>query len=388
MNETSPEKNNRNFIHSRVNPILEKMVVDILLQRPEKIVTFMIKWLQENGEKYSNDSLSPKKKKSLHHNAYGESSEEEEDDNIEELPQQKDLSKNTGKPQRSSVSAEAYGKFNQKSAFKAKVIGKSASQISRIKARLTQSFMFSALEEKDLEIVVGAMEEKIFQSGDKVIEQGKDGDNLYIIDKGTLDCYKKFSGQEQPKFLKVYEPGESFGELALLYNAPRAATIIAKEESVLFALDRETFNNIVKDVACKKREKYENFLSKVELLESMDPYERSKIADALKPLKFKMNEFVVKEGESGDTFYLIEEGEAIATKVLQQGKNPEIVYKYKPGDYFGELALLKDTPRAANIVAVTELSLVALDRLSFKRLIGPMEEILKRNFARYEKFLG
>lgn len=187
---------------------------------------------------------------------------------------------------------------------------------------------------------------------------------------------------------QVYEPGESFGELALLYNAPRAATIIAKEECVLFALDRETFNNIVKDAASKKREKYESFLSKVELLESMDPYERSKIADALKPMKFKVNEFVVKEGETGDTFFLVEDGDAVASKVLQPGKNPETVYKYKSGDYFGELALLKDTPRAANILAVTSLSVLALDRLSFKRLIGPMEDLLKRNFARYEKFLG
>ncbi len=157
---------------------------------------------------------------------------------------------------------------------------------------------------------------------------------------------------------------------------------------MLFALDRETFNNIVKDAASKKREKYESFLSKVELLESMDPYERSKIADALKPMKFKVTEFVVKQGETGDTFFLVEDGEAVASKVLQPGRNPEIVYKYKPGDYFGELSLLKDTPRAANIVAVSDLSVLALDRLSFKRLIGPMEDILKRNFARYEKFLG
>lgn len=41
-------------------------------------------------------------------------------------------------------------------------------------------------------------------------------------------------------------PGESFGELALLYNAPRAATIKVKTAAVLFCLDRATFNNIVK----------------------------------------------------------------------------------------------------------------------------------------------
>lgn len=151
--------------------------------------------------------------------------------------------------------------------------------------------------------------------------------------------------------MKTYEEGEAFGELALLYNAPRAATIISKTECVLFGLDRETFNHIVKDAAAKKREKYENFLASVELLDTMDPYERSKIADALKPITYKKGEFVVKEGEFGDNFFLIEEGEAIATKTLKEGDEPEVVYKYKQGDYFGELALLRDTARAANIVA-------------------------------------
>lgn len=74
--------------------------------------------------------------------------------------------------------------------------------------------------------------------------------------------------------MKVYYEGEAFGELALLYNAPRAATIIAKTNAVLFSLDRETFNHIVKDAAARKREKYENFLSKVDILENMEPYER------------------------------------------------------------------------------------------------------------------
>lgn len=58
------------------------------------------------------------------------------------------------------------------------------------------------------------------------------------------------------------------------------------------------------------------------------------------------------KGEKGDTFFFVEDGEAIASKVLKIGSPPEIVYQYKPGDYFGELALLRDTPRAANIIAM------------------------------------
>lgn len=83
---------------------------------------------------------------------------------------------------------------------------------------------------------------------------------MYVLDTGALDCTKVFSGNTEPTFLKEYAPGESFGELALLYNAPRAATIKGKTDYTVLKLDRDTFNHIVKDAAQKKREKYDNFL--------------------------------------------------------------------------------------------------------------------------------
>lgn len=54
----------------------------------------------------------------------------------------------------------------------------------------------------------------------------------------------------------------------------------------------------------------------------MDPYERSKLSDALKEEKYNKGDFIIKEGEVGNKFYLISEGEAIATKVLEEGKEP------------------------------------------------------------------
>jgi len=63
------------------------------------------------------------------------------------------------------------------------------------------------------------------------------------------------------------------------------------------------------------------------------------------------------------------------------------VKNYKPGDYFGERSLLMDTPRAANIIAQSQVCVVSLDRQTFKRLMGPLEEILSRNEEEYKKFV-
>jgi len=173
--------------------------------------------------------------------------------------------------------------------------------------------------------------------------------------------------------LKEYNPGDAFGELALLYNAPRAATIKAKTDSELWALDRRTFNFIVKDSAQLKRDKYEEFLKEVPILKNVDSYERNKLADGIKESWYKQGDYVIKEGTEGDVFFLIMSGKAIATKTLTPGHPATQVASYKEGDYFGERALLKNEPRAANIIAESELQVIKLDRKSFRRLLGPIE---------------
>lgn len=118
----------------------------------------------------------------------------------------------------------------------------------------------------------------------------------------------------------------------------------------------------------------------------MDHYERSKLADAIKEQKFEKGDYIIREGEEGNVFYMIIEGEATATKTIEHGKAPTEVKHYKASDYFGELALLKNEPRAANVIAKTKLKVVSLDRNSFKRLLGPLDDILKRNMASYMNY--
>ena len=82
---------------------------------------------------------------------------------------------------------------------------------------------------------------------------------------------------------------------------------------------------------------------------------------------------------------MIMEGEATATKTIN-GAEQEVM-QYKEGSYFGELALLRGEPRAANVIAKSKLKTVSLNRDSFMRLLGPLEEILKRNLSAYMNYM-
>ena len=111
------------------------------------------------------------------------------------------------------------------------------------------------------------------------------------------------------------------------------------------------------------------------------------MADAFKEEWFEAGEYIIKQGDQDcSSFYMIIEGHCIATKTLEPGKAPLTVKNYQPGDYFGERSLIRHTPRAANIIAQSQVCVVSLDRQAFKRLMGPLEEILARNEEEYNKF--
>lgn len=382
----------RQYIETTLNPFLKEVLQPVIIKKPEDPVSFMIDWLcnkmgipVKQSEKEELRMLRQevaRLRSQKDFGSEGESSHSNSSDEVDELEFQK---KPNPERHRSAVSAEAYGNWNKKSDFNPRVILKSESQTSSLLTRLNSSFMFASLDEKDKSIVISAMEETKFNAGETVIKQGDDGKELFVVGSGNLKCYKTIGGVE--KMVKEYGPGDSFGELALFYNAPRAATIIAETDCELWSLDRECFNHIVKDAAIKKRERYEEFLSKVDLLGSMDPYERSQLADVLKVSIYNQGEFVIREGEEGNNFYIIEEGTAVALKQIDGRSEPIEVKNYSTGEYFGELALVRNTPRAASILATSYLKCLSLDRHSFKRLLGPVESILKRNAENYEEVI-
>ena len=151
-------------------------------------------------------------------------------------------------------------------------------------------------------------------------------------------------------------------------------------------MDRDCFNAIVKESSIKRRERFEAFIEKVELLQELDTYDKNNFCDVLESESFESGQTVVKQGDVGQKFYFIEAGTAQAIKASKEGEE-KVVFEYKENDYFGELALLRDEPRAASIIATSKLRVCSIERDVFKRLMGPLEERLKKNLSKYDKFI-
>lgn len=401
------------YIQTKVNPTLENLVTQVLLERPENPVPFMIQWLAQQTKAAPPQVADSGEKKKLENEIFElgheiaaletklgpssaaaagadpasksartdeEESEEDEDDDVDMDDMPPPPASYTQGKQRASVSAEAYGDWNKVQAFVPIVHEKTEDQKARLTSVLKISFLFSALDKANMDIIVNAMVEKVFPAGERIIKEGDDGDCMYVIEKGTLDCMKSISGVE--KVVKTCGAGDFFGELALLYNCPRAASVEAKDDSVLWQLDGKTFNAIVKGASMKKREMLEQFLKEVPILETLSSTDKSGLIDSLHKEMVSAGATVIKQGDTANRFYLVETGELTASKSGSDGVSKDVL-NYKRGDYFGELGLIKAEGRAATVVANTDCELLWLDIKTFKSMLGSLEDLMTKKSSEY-----
>lgn len=242
---------------------------------------------------------------------------------------------NHNRGRRTSVSAESMAPTTDKDYVKVN-IPKTDEQRRRIDASIRANFLFKSIDEEQFTDVVNAMAEKRVEPGEAIITQGGIGDYFYVVETGALDVFVSRNGAAPVK-VTDYGPNGSFGELALMYNAPRAATVVATESCVLWALDRVTFRRILMENTSRKRRMYERFLEELPLLTSLEPYERHKIADALETVSFEDGDVIIKQGDAGDAFYIIESGEAVVTQKDNAGVE-HTMHGLKKGDYFGGIS--------------------------------------------------
>lgn len=245
---------------------------------------------------------------------------------------------------------------------------KSEEQLKRLAKSIGRNFLFNKLDDDNKRLVINSLEEKSVKKGTEIIKQGDEGDYFYVVEEGTVNYLV------DNKLVNSSGAGTSFGELALMYNSPRVATVVAATDCILWALDRITFRKILLGSSFKKRLMYDELLKSIPILQSLTTYDRAKLADALDTEFYEPGQVIVREGDVGENFYLIEYGEC---EVSKNGQG--VVAQLKSHDYFGEVALLNDLPRQATVTAKTKTKVATLGKSGFQRLLGPVVDVLKLN---------
>ena len=106
---------------------------------------------------------------------------------------------------------------------------------------LSKNSFFAALTEEQLDEVTAAMAEIRFEAGQTVMKEGDQGNYFYVIESGAFDVLTKQRGSTP---VRTHTSGESFGEVALMYNTFRTATVKCKTAGNLWALDSGMFRQL------------------------------------------------------------------------------------------------------------------------------------------------
>nr|XP_040059909.1 protein kinase, cAMP-dependent, regulatory, type II, alpha, B isoform X1 [Gasterosteus aculeatus aculeatus] len=377
-------------IPAGLKELLQGYTVEVLRREPPDLVEFAVQHFtrilegQKKNRGAKKRSTRPARKGVTFDTVSNKPSKVDDDEEEEDT-----IKSTTSKyNRRVSVCAEAYNPDDDEDddAELRIVYPKTDVQRRRLQDACRDILLFKTLEQEQFSEVLDGMFEVLVKPQEHIIDQGADGDNFYVIEKGVYDILVQKGGVSV--CVGKYDNKGSFGELALMYNTPRAATIIATQEGALWGLDRATFHRLIVRNNAKKRRTYEAFIECVPLLKSLELSERMKIVDVVGARVFKDGERLITQGEEADCFYVVESGEVkiMITSQAKAGQQDEVeVARCSRGQYFGELALVTNKPRAASVYAVGETKCLVIDIQAFERLLGPCMDIMKRNISQYEE---
>uniref|UniRef100_H0YXD4 cGMP-dependent protein kinase n=2 Tax=Taeniopygia guttata TaxID=59729 RepID=H0YXD4_TAEGU len=249
-------------------------------------------------------------------------------------------------------------------------VQKDSSEKKLITDALNRNQFLKRLEPHQTRDMVECMYERTFQQGSYVIRQGEPGNHIFVLKEGSLEVF------QQNKLLSSIPVWTAFGELAILYNCTRTASVKAITNVKTWALDREVFQNIMRVTAQTRQEQYRKFLRSVSLLKNLPEDKLTKIMDCLEVEYYDKGDYVIREGEEGNTFFIIAKGKVIVTQSTTDHSQPQVIKNLHKGDYFGEKALISDDTRSANVIADEyNVECLVIDRETFNQTVGTYEEL-------------
>lgn len=267
--------------------------------------------------------------------------------------------------------------------YKKITVDKSSEERTLIKSAIKFNPLFTDFADSDMEDFIDVFSPKSVSGGFTVIKQGDMGNTFYVVQSGALDIFLNMGDEgTEMKETQVgvpYVRGGAFGELALMYESTRAATIRASEDCELWVLTRTAFKGLQLQIERKAHDLKLSQLKTVKIGKKMmgdimNPEQLDAMAMATQYQKFDADSVIVKEGEKGNTFYIITKGEVdIYKKSAGSGK----IATLGVSSFFGEKALLGSDTRQASCVAVKNTECLTLARDDFVLMLGNFQDILE-----------
>jgi len=243
-----------------------------------------------------------------------------------------------------------------------------------IRGAIMDNDFMKNLETSQIAEIVDCMYPMEYAKGSVIIKEGDIGSIVYVMEEGKVEVSR------EGKFLSVMAAGKLFGELAILYNCQRTATIKAATDCKLWAIERQCFQTIMMRTGLIKQTEYTAFLKQVPTFGGLPEETLIKIADVLEETTYKSGDYIIRQGAIGDTFFIISKGRVKVTRKESGATEEKFIRNLHKGDFFGEKALSGEEVRTANIVAddAEGVKCLVIDRDSFSQLISNLEEIKKR----------
>ena len=365
----------------KIKPLLQRIVLALLENRPESPESYIIQMLSSKSKSGTDDEMEmwpsfSGKLKDLQTSTIGHGASFA--GRRQSAISASVLSRNALLTRRKAMSS----KMTSSTDVEIRVVPKDEATFASLESSIKKVDLFSFLNDEQRQTLVNAMFKLTFKDGDVIIKQGDQPDNFYILDSGKCKVFKK-SGDKETQ-VAALSPGQYFGELALISGSTRAASVIAEGDVGCWAIDQTTYLGLLKEVHSQKRQRYRNLLRNVPFLKVLQDYEILLVADALQPVNPAKGEVIVKQGDDGDEFFIILEGECVVSKKEEGEEDEKEVGRLRSGAYFGELALMQNAPRAATVSAGDNCKLVKLDRASFHRLLGPCSQTFTEGMKLYQ----
>lgn len=169
--------------------------------------------------------------------------------------------------------------------------------------------------ESRIDLLLRAMERRVVEVGTLLIQEGEQGDEMYAVESGSMEVSIK------NKFIRNLGPGNIVGELALLYSAPRSATVRCTSQCVLWSLHRHLFKHVQALASSASLLQRSTWLHNCPLLSKLDPMDLPRLTSVLGQRTFEAGQVLVQEGAILPVVMLIERGTGV---VLKQGGYPHL----------------------------------------------------------------